>query len=144
MMFEKFKKTISSLWAESKVFKSIIIAAFFLVIVVAVSLLIVRGYILLGTSFSILVIISRLVVGIILRKLGYVEKAKEIAPKQWSNVRRVQIIVGGGFLTGLGILFPLRVLYGLLPYPQSLLLFLLLIIVGAIMSDVLGRTLRAY
>ena len=143
-MFEKLKKTISSLWAESKVFKSIIIAAFFLVMAVVISLLVVHGRILLGISFSIIVIIGRLVVGIILRKLGYVETMKELAPKQYFNVRRVECIVGGGLLTGLGILFALRLLYGPLPYPQSLLLFLLLIVVGAIISDILGRTFRAY
>jgi hypothetical protein len=143
MMFDGLRKTISSLWAESKVFKSIIIAAFFLFMAVAVSLLVVHGYTLLGVSFSILVIIASLVVGIILRKLGYVEKAKELAPKQYSNVRRVQIVVCGGLLTGFAILTALRVLHGPLPYPQSLLLFLLLIVVGAIISDMLARTLRA-
>ena len=144
MMFEKLKKTTSSLWAQSKVFKSIIIAAFFLFMIIVTSLLVVHGHVLLGTSFSIIVIIGRLIVGIILRKLGYGEKAKELAPKQYSSVRRVQVVVGGGLFIGFAVLTALRVLYGPLPYPQSLLLFLILIVVGAIMSDILGRTLRAY
>jgi len=143
-MFERLKKTICSLWAESKVFKSIIIAALFLFLAIVISLLVVHGHVLLGISFSIIVIIGRFIVGIILHKLGYVETMKELAPKQYSRIRRVQCIVGGGLFTGFAVLTALRVLYGSLPYPQSLLLFLILIVVGAIMSDMLGRTLRAY
>lgn len=144
MMFEKLKKAISSLWAESNVFKSIIIAAFFSLIVVAVSFLIAYGDSLLGISFSILVIVGRLIAGIILRRGGHVERAKELAPKQYSIVRRVQIIVCGGLVTSLGVLFILRVLYGPLQYSDSLTLFLTLFAVGAITGDILGRTFRAY
>lgn len=144
MMFERLKKTISSLWAQSKVFKSIIIAALFLFMAIVISLLVVHGHILLGISFSIIVIVGRLIVGIILRKLGYVKTMKQLAPKQYSSVRRVQCVVGGGLFTGFAVLTGLRVLYGPLSYPQSLLLFLSLIVVGAIMGDILGRTLRAY
>ena len=143
-MFEKLKKATSSLWAESNVFKSIIIAAFFSLMVVAVSLLVVYGHILLGISFSIIVLIGRLIVGIILRRGGHVERAKEFAPKQYSIVRRVQIIVCGGLFTSLGILFILRVIYGPFQYSDSLTLFLTLFAVGAITGDILGRTLRTY
>lgn len=144
MMFEKLRKAISSLWAESNVFKSIIIAALFLFMAVAVSLLVVHGHVLLGISFSILVIICRLIAEIFLRKAGYVEMTKELAPKQYSNVRRLQQIVCGGLLTGFAILFVLRVLYGSLPSPHSLILFLSLTAVGAIMSDILGKALSRY
>ena len=112
--------------------------------VIVISLLVVHGHILFGVSFSIIVIIGRLTVGIILHKLGYVKTMKEIAPKQYSSVRRMQVVVGGGLFTSLAVLTTLRVLYGPLPNPQSLLLFLSLVVVGAIMSDILGRTLRAY
>ena len=143
-MFERLKKTIGSLWAESNVFKSIIIATLFFFMVVGAFFLIVYGHILLGISFSIILIISRLIVGILFHKLGYVKKAKELAPKQYSRVRRVQIIVGGGLFTGFAVLTALRVLYEPLPYPHSLVLFLILIIVGAIMSDILRETIRRY
>ena len=56
-MFEKLKKTIDSLWARSKVFKIIIITAFFLFMALAIFLLTVYVRILLGISFSILFII---------------------------------------------------------------------------------------
>lgn len=143
-MFEKLKKTIDSHWARSKAFKIIIITAFFLFMAIAIFLSTVYVRILLGISFSILVIIARLVFGYVARKEGYVEKAKELSPKHYSYVRRVECIVCGGLFTGFAILTTLTALYGPLPYPQSFLLFLILIAVGAIIGDIVGRKLRRY
>ncbi|MGD2066123.1 MAG: hypothetical protein PVI43_03005 [Candidatus Bathyarchaeota archaeon] len=143
-MFEKLKKAISSLWAESKIFKSIIIATSFFLMTVAASLLVMYGRVLLGISFSIILIIGKVVTGIILHKRGYVNGAKELAPKHYSIVRRVQIIVGGGLLTSLGIPFIFQVVYGPIQYSDPLILFLILFTVGAITGDSLGRTFKAY
>jgi len=61
------------------------------------------------------------------------------------SYRRVQVIVGGGLLTGFGILTTLRVLLGRpLPYPQGVLLFIILIVLGAYVSDIIGKKLRWY
>ena len=109
---------------------------------VAIFLSTVYVRILLGISFSILLIVARLVFGYVARKKGYVEKAKELSPKHYSYVRRVRYMVGGGLLTGFAILTTLTVLYGPLPYAHSFLLFLILIVVGAIIGDIVGRKLR--
>ena len=143
-MFEKLKKTINSHWARSKAFKIIIITAFFLFMAIAIFLSTVYVRILLGISFAILVIIARLVFGYVARKEGYVEKAKEFSPKHYFYVRRAECIVCGGLFTGFAILTTLTVLYGPLPYPHSFLLFLILIAVGAIIGDIVGRKLRCY
>ena len=47
----------------------------------------------LGISFSILLIIARLVFGYVARREGYVEKAKELSPKYYCYARRVEAIV---------------------------------------------------
>jgi len=111
---------------------------------VPIFLLTVYARILLGISFSILLIIARLVFGYVARKEGYVEKAKELSPKYYYYARRVECIVGGGLFTGFAILTTLRVLFGPLPYPHSFLLFLILIAVGAYIGDIVGRKLRWY
>jgi len=99
---------------------------------------------LLGISFSILLIIARLVFGYVARKEGYVEKAKELSPKYYYYARRAEVVVCGGLFAGFAILITLRVLYGPLPFPHSFLLFLILIVLGAYISDEVGRKLRWY
>ena len=111
---------------------------------VPIFLLTMYARILLGVSFSILLIIARLVFGYVARKEGYVEKAKELSPKYYYYARRVECIVGGGLFTGFAILSTLTVLFGPLPYPHSFLLFLILIAVGAYVGDTVGRKLRWY
>lgn len=143
-MFEKLKKIIDSFWARSKVFKIIIMVTIFLFMVVVVCLSTWYLRILFGVIFSIFVLISRLVFGIVAHKTGYVEKVKAVSPKGYSNFRMVQCTVGGGFFTGFAILTALRVLYGPLPYPHGFILFLILIVVGAIIFNRVGRKLRWY
>jgi hypothetical protein len=143
-MIERLKKAIDSYWARSKTFRIIIITAFFLFMAVSIFLLTVYARIHLGISFSILLIIARLVFGYVARKEGYVEKAKELSPKYYYYARRVEVIVCGGLFSGFAILTPLRALLGLLPYPHSFLLFLILIPVGAYIGDMVGRKLRWY
>jgi uncharacterized membrane protein len=99
---------------------------------------------LLGISFSILLIVARLVFGYVARKEGYVEKAKELSPKYYYYARRVEVVVCGGLFAGFAILITLRVLYGPLPFPHSFLLFLILIAVGAYIGDTIGKKLRWY
>lgn len=143
-MIERLKKAIDSYWARSKAFRIIIITVFFLFMAVPIFLLTVYARILLGISFSILLIIARLVFGYVARKEGYVEKAKELSPKYYYYARRVEVIVCGGLFTGFAILTTLRVLLGPLPSPHSFLLFLTLIVVGAYIGDKVGRKLKMY
>ena len=143
-MIERLKKAIDSYWARSKAFRIIIITAFFLFMAVPIFLLTVYARIHLGISFSILLIIARLVFGYVARKEGYVEKAKELSPKYYYYARRVEVIVCGGLFTGFAILTTLRVLFGPLPSPHSFLLFLTLIVVGAYIGDKVGRKLGWY
>jgi membrane glycosyltransferase len=145
-MEKRPKETNDARRRMSKAFKVMIVVTFFL-FVIAIFLLTWYARILLGISFSIFLIIARLVVGYVARKEGYVEKAKErmhakeLSPKYYYYARRVKVIVGGGLLTGFAILTTLRVLYGPLPYLQFLLLFLALIVVGANVGDIIGRKL---
>jgi membrane protein implicated in regulation of membrane protease activity len=143
-MINRLKKAGGSFWARSKAFRIIIITAFFLVMAVPIFLLTVYARIHLGISFSILLIIARLVFGYVARKEGYVEKAKELSPKYYYYARRVEVIVCGGLFTGFAILITLTVLFGPLPYPHSFLLFLTLIVVGAYIGDKMARKLRWY
>jgi len=143
-MMDKLKKTIDSYWVRSKAFRIIIITTFFFFMAVPIFLLTVYARFLLGISFSILLIIARLVFGYVARKEGYVEKAKELSPKYYYYARRVEVIVCGGLFAGFATLTTLRVLYGPLPYPHSFLLFLILIAVGAYIGDTVGRKLRWY
>jgi len=142
-MEKRPKETNDARRRMSKAFKVMTVVAFFL-FVIAIFLLTWYARILLGISFSILIIIARLVFGYVARKEGYVEKAKELSPKYYYYARRVEVIVGGGLFTGFAILTTLRVLYGPLPYPQSFLLFLALIVVGANVGDIVGRKLKLY
>ena len=143
-MMDKLKKAIDSYWARSKAFRIIIIAAFFLFLAVPIFLLTVYARVHLGISFSILLIIARLVFGYVARKEGYVEKAKELSPKYYYYARRVEVIVCGGLFTGFATLITLTVLFGSLPSPHSFLLFLTLIVVGAYIGDKVGRKLGWY
>jgi hypothetical protein len=116
---------------------------------VPIFLLTVYARTLLGPSVGILFIIAILVFGYVTRKKGYVEKVKELSPKHYykyyHSARRVQVIVGGGLLTGFAILTTLRLLLGSpLPSPQGLLLFIILIVLGAYVSDIIGRKLKLY
>ena len=130
-MIQKILERINSYWASSKAFRVLLITTFFLIMAVPIFLLTIYGRIILGISFSILLIIVRLVFGLIARKEGYVEKAKKSSPKAYYYTRLVQSIVGGGLLTGFSILTILTVFYGPLPYPHSFLLFLILVAIGA-------------
>jgi len=89
-MMDKLKEAIDSYWVRSKAFRIIIITAFFLFMAVPIFLLTVYARIHLGISFSILLIIARLVFGYVARKEGYVEKAKELSPKYYYHARRVR------------------------------------------------------
>jgi len=111
---------------------------------VPIFLLTVYARTLLGPSVSILVIIAILVFGYVARKEGYVEKFKELSPKYYYSARRVQVIVGSGFFVGFAILTTLRVLFGPLPSPQWFLLFIILIVLGAYVGDIIGRKLKLY
>jgi len=142
-MEKRPKETNDARRRISKAFKVMTVVTFFL-FVIAIFLLTWYVRILLGISFSILIIIARLVFVYVARKEGYVEKAKELSPKYYYYARRVQVIVGSGFFVGFAILTTLRVLYGPLPYPQFLLLFLALIVVGANVGDIVGRKLKLY
>jgi len=138
------KEAIASYWARSKAFRVITPVAFLVLLAAPIFLLTWQARVLLGYSFSVLVIIARLIFGYIARKEGYVEKFKQLSPKHYYYARRVECIAGGGFFTGFAILTTLRVLFGPLPYPHSFLLFLILIGVGAYIGDKLGRKLRLY
>jgi len=132
-------------WVRSKAFTIIIITAFFLFMVVPIFLLTIYACILLGASFSILLIIARLVFGYVARKKGYVEKVKELSPKYYYSARRVQVIVGSGVFVGIAILLLLRLLLGRpLSSPYFLWLFLTLIVIGAYIGDKVGKKLRWY
>jgi len=136
-MINKLKKAINSYWARSKASRIIITVAFLVLMGVPIFLLYWHARLLLGHILDILIIIAILIFGYVARKEGYV---KQVPPK----IRRVEVIVCGGLLTGFGILTTLRVLFGPLPSPHSFLLFLTLIVVGAYASDKVGRKLRWY
>jgi uncharacterized membrane protein YbhN (UPF0104 family) len=148
-LIRRLKKVIGSYWARSKAFRIIIIATFSLFMAVPIFLLIVYARTLLGPSVITLFFIAILVFGYVTRKKGYVEKVKERSPKHYykyyRSARRVQFIVGGGLLTAFAILTTLRVLLGRpLPYPQGVLLFIILMVLGACVSDLVGRKLKQY
>lgn len=143
-MINRLKKAIGSCWARSKVFRIMVVAAFFLFLAVPIFLLTVYARILFGITFWVLLVIVRLIFVYVARKEGYVEKAKELSPRYYYYARRVDVTVGGGLFTGFAILTALRVLLGPLPYPHSFLLFLVLIAVGALIGDMVGRKLRLY
>ena len=143
-MIRRLKKVIDSYWAGYKAFRIIIITVFFLFMAIPVFLLTVYARVHLGVSFSILLIIARLVFGYVARKEGYVEKAKELSPKYYYYARRVEVIACGGLFAGFAILISLTVLFGPLPSPHSFLLFLVLFAVGAYIGDIAGRKLRWY
>ena len=136
-MIERLKKAGASYWVRSKAFRIIITVAFLVLIGAPIFLLYWHARLLLGHVFDILIIVAILIFGCIARKEGYV---KQVPPK----VRRVEVIVCGSLFTGFAILTTLRVLYGPLPYPQSFLLFLALIVVGAYVGDKVGRKLKMY
>ena len=88
-MEKRLKETNDARRRMSKAFKVMIVVTFFL-FVIAIFLLTWYARILLGVSFSILLIIARLVFGYVARKEGYVEKAKELSPKYYYYARRVR------------------------------------------------------
>lgn len=148
-MIRRLKKVIDSYWARSKAFRIIIIATFSLFMAVPLILLTVYARTLLGPSVITLFFIAISVFGYVTRKKGYVEKVKERSPKHYYkyyySARRVQFIVGGGLLTGFAILTLLRLLLDRpLPYPQGVLLFIILMVLGAYVSDIIGRKLKLY
>lgn len=115
-----------------------------MLIAVPIFLLTWHTRVLLGYSFSVLLIIVRLVFVYIARKEGYVEQFKQRSPKYYYYTRRAQCIVGGGLFTGFAIMLILSEFFGPLPSPHSFLLFLTLIIVGAYIGDKLGKKLGWY
>ena len=131
------KETIDARRRMSKAFKVMIVVIFFL-FAIAVFLLTWIALDLLGYTLSILIIIARLVFAVVAYKEGYV---KQLSPR----VRRLYCIVPAGLLTGFAILILLRLLLGRpLPSPYSLLLFLILIVIGAYIGDKVGRKLKLY
>ena len=148
-MIRRLKKVIDSYWARSKVFRIIIIVTLSLFMAFPIFLLVGYAHTLLGPIVITLFFIAVLVFGYVIRKKGYVEKVKERSPKHYSkyyySAGRVQFIVGGGLLTGFVILTLLRELLGRpLPYPQGVLLFIILMVLGACVSDIIGRKLKLY
>ncbi|MCL6579364.1 MAG: hypothetical protein K6T73_08260 [Candidatus Bathyarchaeota archaeon] len=142
-MTKKLKRVVDFYWKRSKAFRIIVIAAFFLFLSVPIFLLTVYARILFSISFWVLLFIVRLVFGYISRKEGYVERATKLSPKHYHYTRRVEVVVGGGLFTGFAIMTIWRVFTE--PLPQhSFLLFLILISVGAYVSDKVGRKLGWY
>jgi len=143
-LIRRLKKVIDSYWARSKAFRIIIIATFSLFMAVPLILLTVYARTLLGPSVTTFFLIAILVFVYVIRKKGYVGKVKERSPKHYLkyyySARRVQFIVGGGLLTAFAILTLLRVLLGRpLPYPPGVLLFIILMVLGACVSDIIGK-----
>jgi uncharacterized membrane protein YfcA len=134
-MMDKLKKAINSHWARSKAFRIIVIAALFLFMSVSIFLLYWYARLLLGHVFDILIIVAIVIFGYVARKRRYV---KQVSPK----VRRVEVIACSGLFTSFAFLTTLTVLFGPIPYPHSFLLFLILIVVGAYVGDIVGRKLR--
>ena len=136
-MEKRLKETNDARRRMSKAFKVMIVVTFFL-FVIAIFLLTWYARNLLGYSLSILVIIARLVFAYVARKEGY---AQQVSPKY----RRVEVIVSSGFFVGFAILISVTLLLGCpVPSPYSLLLFLILIVVGAYIGDKVGRKLKLY
>ena len=132
-------------WVRSKAFKVMIGVTFFLFMVVPIFLLTIYARILLGVSFSFLLIIARLVFAYVARKKGYVEKVKELSPKYYYSARRVQVIVVSGVFAGIAILLLLKLLLGRpLSSLYFLWLFLTMIVIGAYIGDKVGKKLRWY
>jgi hypothetical protein len=138
-LVHKIRDAIDSCWARNKAFRVIGITGFLLVMAVPIFLLAIYARILLGVSFFILLIIVRLVFGYIAHKEGYVENFKKRSPKAYYYTRRAQYIMGGGLLTGFAILTTLRVICGPLPYPHSILLFLILAAIGGYVGNTIAQ-----
>ncbi len=115
-----------------------------MLILVPIFLLTWYARVLFGYSFLVIFIIARLVFWYIARKKGDVEQFKQRSPKHYYYARRVQCIVGGGLFTVFAIMLILSEFFGPLPSPQSFLLLLTLIIIGAVIGDKLGKKLGWY
>jgi len=144
-MFERPKKN-DSLWIRSKLFRIVIMTASLLIAAVTIVLSIVYVRDILGVSFSFLLTAANLVFGYVAYKKGYVKQPKEGSPKGYFNmfIVKEKRIVAGGLICSLTILPVLTALYGPFQYPQSVILFFSLFVIGAIMSYIVGRKLGWY
>ncbi len=133
-MISKFKKVIDSVWARSKAFRITAIITFF-VLVIALAFLL-AAYILVHVYYRLMLGIILCILAVVAYKKGY---GKQFSPK----ARRLLCVVSGGLFTGFAIMTIWRVLSGPLPL-YSFLLFLVLIAVGAYVSDRAGRRFGWY
>lgn len=136
-MIKRFKEMMASNWAKNKTFRILITTALLVFTGISVFVLYWNARLLLGHLLDFVIITIILIFGYVVRKEGYMRQA---SPK----VRRVQCIVGGGLLTGFGILTALRILLGPLSSAHSFLLFLILTMLGAYIGDKMGRNLGWY
>ncbi len=143
-MIKRLKGAIDSHWAKSRAFRIIAKTAFLALMAIPIFLLYWQARLSLGLSlgheFYLLFLIAILIYWCIARKAGFVERTKQLSPKAYYYTRRVQCMACGGLLSGFGVLAVVTVLLGApLPPPHALLLFLILIIVGAYIGDKLGK-----
>jgi len=136
-MIDRLKETIASYWVKNKTFRILITTALLMFMGISVFVLYWNARLLLGHILDILIITIILIFGYVARKEGYIRQAS-------SKVRRVQCVVGGGLLTGFGILTALRVLLGRLSPSYAFPFFLILTMLGAYMGDKVGKKLGWY
>ena len=134
-MMCKCKKAIDSVWARSKVFRVIIITIFLLLIAVPIFLLTIQAYKAFGYSFSLSLISFKFVIGYIAYKKGLIRHT----PKQ----RRIIYMFVSGLVTSFAILIVWRELTGPLPL-YSLLIFVLIFVAGAFLTDKIWKRLGVY
>lgn len=139
-MIKRLKGAIDSHWAKSRAFRIIAKTAFLALMAIPVFLLYLQARLSLIREFYLLFLVAILIYWYIARKAGFVERTKQLSPKAYYYTRRVQCMACGGLLSGFGVLAVVTVLLGApLPPPHALLLFLILIIVGAYIGDKLGK-----
>lgn len=143
-MFQNFKEAIASYWRRSKSFRLLTTIVFLVLLVVPLFLLTWHTRVLFGYGISVLIIIVRMVFGYVARKNGCVEQFKKLSPRYYYYTRRVEFIVGGGLFTAFSIMLILSEIFGPLSSSHFFLLFLSLIIVGAVIGDKLGKKFVGY
>lgn len=144
-MVKRLKGAIDSHWAKSRAFRIIAKTAFLALMAIPIFLLYWQARLSLSSEFYLLFLIAILIYWYIASKAGLVERTKQLSPKAYYYTRRVQCMACGGLLSGFGVLAVVTVLLGApLPPPHALLLFFILIIVGAFIGDKLGKKLGWY
>jgi len=136
-MIKRFKEIMASNWAKNKTFRILITTALLVFMGILVFALYWNARLLLGHLLDLVIIAMILIFGYVVRKEGYM---RQVSPK----VRRVQCVVGGGLLTGFGILTALRIFLGPLSPSHSFPLFLILTMLGAYIGDKVGKNLGWY